>query len=174
MTSLHLLQQGREYVYINRSILSGFFSRMKKLEAALSISVSHFNQPACVHDGFCRTPGPNFPRLRDPVSSPSQLLQSDGCWIWSGRRRICSAVNYSACSLFTSLREVGKPLACPSSGAPAVAHHPSLASAQSYFGTDQHDLGDKVCSAQSPTSTAGRSLFASQLDSLCLLLPKFE
>lgn len=34
---------------------------MKKLEAALSISVLHFNQPACVHDSSAVRQAQTFP-----------------------------------------------------------------------------------------------------------------
>lgn len=60
------------------------------------------------------------------------------------RPHICSAVNYSPSSIFTSLREVWKPLASPSSAAPAASHHQSLASQKAYLLMNYSELGDKL------------------------------
>lgn len=74
------------------------------------------------------------PRLHETILLsellPHKLAQSDDSWMPSDRPCICSAVNYSASSIFTSLREVWKPLASPLSVAPAVSHHQSLVSWQ--------------------------------------------
>lgn len=79
MTSLHLLQQGREYVYINRSILVGVFSRgMKKLEPALNISsfpphhLLQSNQTGCVSEGHRCASDPKLLGLRDIVATSAE------------------------------------------------------------------------------------------------------
>lgn len=91
------------------------------------------------------------PRLHGttPLSErlPHKLAQSDDCWIPSDRTCICSSVNYSVCSIFTSLSGDWKPLASPLSAAPAVRHHQSLVSQQAYFLTHYNEPGDKVCSS---------------------------
>lgn len=90
---------------------------------------------------------PSVGFIRSAVPSellPHKLLQSDDCWMSSDRRRICSAVNYSARSISTSLREVWGPLASPLSAAPAVSHHQSLASRPAHFLTYYGEPRDKV------------------------------
>ena len=72
----------------------------------------------CYHGTQLLIWSPGF--VRSSFSPPSELLphklfQSDDCWMQSDRTCICSAVNYSASSIFTSLREVWKPLAPASS-----------------------------------------------------------
>lgn len=89
---------------------------------------------------------------------PHKFVQSDDSWMPSDRPCICSAVNYSAPSIFTSLREVWKPLASPLSAAPAVSHHQSLVSQRVYFMTDYSEPGDKVFPTWSQRSAVGRSL----------------
>lgn len=79
---------------------------------------------------------------------PHKLLQSDDCWMSSDRRRICSAVNYSARSVFTSLREVWGPLASPLSADPAVSHHQSLASRPAHFLTYYGAQGQSSSAAE--------------------------
>lgn len=103
---------------------------------------------------------PPISRVSSPPSEllPHKLVQSDDSWMPSDRPRICSAVNYSACSIFTSLREVWKPLASPLSAAPAVAHHQSLVSRRAYFLTDYSEPRDKVLPTWNWRSAAGRSL----------------
>lgn len=100
------------------------------------------------------------PRLHEAIPPsellPHKLLQNDDSWMPSDRPRICSAVNYSASSIFTSLREVWKPLASPLSAAPAVSHHQSLVSRRAYFLTDYSEPGDKVFPTWSQRSAAGR------------------
>lgn len=90
---------------------------------------------------------PSVGFIRSSVPSellPRKLLQSDDCWMSSDRRRICSAVNYSARSISTSLREVWGPLASPLSAAPDVSHHQSLASRRAHFLTDYGEPRDEV------------------------------
>lgn len=103
---------------------------------------------------------PPITQVSSPPSEllPHKLVQSDDSWMPSDRPRICSAVNYSASSIFTSLREVWKPLASPLSAAPAVSHHQSLVSQWAYFLTDYSEPGDKVFPTWSQSSAARRSL----------------
>lgn len=118
------------------------------------------------------------PRLHEAIplvsrvsSPPSELLphkftQRDDSWMPSDRPRICSTVNYSASSIFTSLREVWKPLASPLSVSPAVSHHQSLVSQREYFLTDYSEPGDKVFSNVVQEIRSGKKPYAIQLVSL--------
>lgn len=109
---------------------------------------------------FSSGPQASWGRVSSPPSEllPHKLFQSDDCWMPSDRTCICSAVNYSASSIFTYLREVWKSLASPLSAAPAVSNHQSLASQQPYFLTDYSEPWDKVFLTWSKRSAEGRIL----------------
>lgn len=104
------------------------------------------------------------PRLHEAIPPsellPHKLVQSDDSWMPSDGRRICSAVNYSARSIFTSLREVWKPLASPLSAAPAVSHHQSLVSRagllsdrlQRALGQSLSNIEPEICSGKKPSA----------------------
>lgn len=105
---------------------------------------------------------PPISRVSGPPSEllPHKLAQSDDSWMPSDSRRICSAVNYSARSIFTSLREVWKPLASPLSAAPAVSHHQSLASRagllsdrfQRALGRSFSNIEPEICGGTKPSA----------------------
>lgn len=111
---------------------------------------------------------PPVDRVSCPLSDrlPRKLAESDDSWMSSDRPCICSAVNYSLSSIFTSLREVWKPLASPLSATPAVLHHQSLVSWQAYFLTDYSEPGDRSFSNMEPEIGSRKKPSAIQLVSL--------
>lgn len=111
----------------------------------VSLPVQDFSSgPQASWGGFL--PSAEFPPLRQNFCH-AKPAQTDDSWMPSDRPCICSAVNYSARSIFTSLREVWKPLASALSAAPAVAHQQGLVSQRASFLTDPSRPREQVLPA---------------------------